>query len=544
MKRFLKLTRRSAQSGQAIILIALGMVGLLAFAALALDGGQFYNQRRTAQNASDMASLGGLYVYLNAFTTVLNDAVLLKIVQLAQANSIADTDTDPNNAINTNVEAWWLDINGNVILVNGQPAKIDNNPARPPAGANGIRVRTYIPYQTFIGGIIGQPTLIAQADGDAHIVWSGKPISGLSNESIWVGGGDCNTLTDRIAHNYSNTNGAEFYGSIYIDGSLAVGAVNSSRFHNYVTVRGLVGSSNGQIDGLPLVNGNPSTYVDVGTAVPFTNNNKFNLGAATAYKGETGSTLKGMSPWAYLTSTVISNGTFTPLATPRLLETGDFNPDPNNPGEMYKRDQYLYYPLGLTPAPTKFYHAIQGDNVTGRTAGAAANDITTLWNSGERGIFYVQGDMTVPDGGPDWTGVTLIVTGKFLNIAHNREFYSAGPAARNISVMAGADLGTPTNNNAERCASNKANWVFKEDGSNVQYHGVIYVPHGQVLIVGNTSNGTTHVSEAVVSYSLYLGSNNDGCLQPTQNGCEAQSWQFQFSANLMSDPFPALTLQH
>ena len=49
--------RRSnnSQSGQAAILLALGFVGLVGFAALAIDGGRLYAEKRSAQNAVDNA---------------------------------------------------------------------------------------------------------------------------------------------------------------------------------------------------------------------------------------------------------------------------------------------------------------------------------------------------------------------------------------------------------------------------------------------------------------------------------------------------------
>jgi hypothetical protein len=47
----------STQRGQALILIALAMVGLVGFAALAIDGGNIFSDRRHAQNAADTAAL-------------------------------------------------------------------------------------------------------------------------------------------------------------------------------------------------------------------------------------------------------------------------------------------------------------------------------------------------------------------------------------------------------------------------------------------------------------------------------------------------------
>lgn len=48
-------------SGQILILLAVGLVALLGFVALALDGGSIYLDRRSAQNAADAAALAGAY---------------------------------------------------------------------------------------------------------------------------------------------------------------------------------------------------------------------------------------------------------------------------------------------------------------------------------------------------------------------------------------------------------------------------------------------------------------------------------------------------
>jgi putative Flp pilus-assembly TadE/G-like protein len=49
--------KHSTQRGQALILVALAIVGLVGFAALAIDGGNIFSDRRHAQNAADTAAL-------------------------------------------------------------------------------------------------------------------------------------------------------------------------------------------------------------------------------------------------------------------------------------------------------------------------------------------------------------------------------------------------------------------------------------------------------------------------------------------------------
>jgi Flp pilus assembly protein TadG len=45
------------ERGQALIIIALALVGLVGMVALAVDGGNVFLDRRTAQNAADSAAL-------------------------------------------------------------------------------------------------------------------------------------------------------------------------------------------------------------------------------------------------------------------------------------------------------------------------------------------------------------------------------------------------------------------------------------------------------------------------------------------------------
>ncbi len=50
--------------GQILVIVAVGLVGLLAFVALAVDGGRLYMARRSAQNAADTAALTMAWTWL------------------------------------------------------------------------------------------------------------------------------------------------------------------------------------------------------------------------------------------------------------------------------------------------------------------------------------------------------------------------------------------------------------------------------------------------------------------------------------------------
>src|SRR5215216_1445961 len=48
---------KSQERGQALVIIALAVVGLFGFSALAIDGSRVFSDRRNAQNAADTAAL-------------------------------------------------------------------------------------------------------------------------------------------------------------------------------------------------------------------------------------------------------------------------------------------------------------------------------------------------------------------------------------------------------------------------------------------------------------------------------------------------------
>lgn len=51
--------KKKTESGQIIIILVFGLVAMLGFAALAVDGGQLFSEQRTAQNGADNAAMAG-----------------------------------------------------------------------------------------------------------------------------------------------------------------------------------------------------------------------------------------------------------------------------------------------------------------------------------------------------------------------------------------------------------------------------------------------------------------------------------------------------
>ncbi|MBN1964839.1 MAG: Tad domain-containing protein [Anaerolineae bacterium] len=167
--------REKGESGQAIILFALAMVGIVAVVAVALDGGMLYWNQRRAQNAADAAVIAGTSALV---TESLSDSYICGVTSdqsiLDQVHLYAGLNDVPNPAAG-NVEAYYLieDGEGNRIdmpnpAVNG-PWQVGYNGTVPCAELVGLHVRIWYPQQTFISGIIGIEQTRVMVD--AYATW-------------------------------------------------------------------------------------------------------------------------------------------------------------------------------------------------------------------------------------------------------------------------------------------------------------------------------------------------------------------------------------
>jgi hypothetical protein len=84
------------ERGQAIVLVALALVGLLAIGGLAIDGGRLYQSRRQVQNAADAAALAGARVILDGVCSggAERSAVSAAIQDFARQNGVDITSPD------------------------------------------------------------------------------------------------------------------------------------------------------------------------------------------------------------------------------------------------------------------------------------------------------------------------------------------------------------------------------------------------------------------------------------------------------------------
>jgi len=174
------------ERGQALVIMVFALIGLLAFVALAIDGGNTLTERRRAQNAADAGALAGARTLWlqRAAANEFETPVLQAINTAAEANGLDDSDGSPGNHVNTNVHAFYTDRQGNPLAGVGEIGALGVIPP----GAEGVRVVAHRDFKAFIAGLIGRPALAADAEATAVFI----PPTGCGDFAIYAGcTGDC-----------------------------------------------------------------------------------------------------------------------------------------------------------------------------------------------------------------------------------------------------------------------------------------------------------------------------------------------------------------
>ena len=188
------------QQGQALIIIAGALIGLMALVALAVDGGNAFAQRRIAQNAVDGAALAGtnqLRLYFNAnlnngctpvppqtncvsaLSPDQNAGVIQAIKTTLQAAG-SNVSIDPSD-----LDAYYVDSNGQrygayqVGGVNSVPFSMAGSD-----GAAGVYVKTVARSETYFARLIGWDHVAADANGSAAM----QSLAGIAPQAAPPGG--------------------------------------------------------------------------------------------------------------------------------------------------------------------------------------------------------------------------------------------------------------------------------------------------------------------------------------------------------------------
>ena len=187
--------REVAERGQVLIILVLGIVGLLAAAGLAIDGGTALQARRRMQNAADAVSLAGTRELAKVMCepdTPANDDLEIwrHVIEYAGRNGVAD----PND-----VDAQYVKLVGGEVVAFDPPELVGNGGAGVPNGASGVAATTLTEHPTYFMSVIGRPTAAARASasavtGRAAMAGGLRPF-GIPEEVALLENGECFTMT-------------------------------------------------------------------------------------------------------------------------------------------------------------------------------------------------------------------------------------------------------------------------------------------------------------------------------------------------------------
>ena len=157
--------RSESDRGQVLVIVAVGMLAIVAMVGVVIDGGFAWGQQRDTQNASDAAAEAGAlmlshnlpYKHSDPPQTAPNGNSEVRAAVLGTAATYGVTVE----------EAWYTDFDGN--RVGGAPiigpGQLPGGPA--PAAAEGVQVIGMKTFDTFIGQIVNIHEMTAKTTATA-----------------------------------------------------------------------------------------------------------------------------------------------------------------------------------------------------------------------------------------------------------------------------------------------------------------------------------------------------------------------------------------
>ncbi len=155
---------RTREPAQVVVLFALAILALVAFAGLAVDGGMVYVQRRTAQASADAGALAGTRALRDATAANQVGAVSAAVLNQAQANTFG--------VVPTVSCAYFVDTSGSPLatIINGGGAACSGTPVSAiPSAASGVQVMVHIPFSAHLVTVIGISSLQVDAAATAQV---------------------------------------------------------------------------------------------------------------------------------------------------------------------------------------------------------------------------------------------------------------------------------------------------------------------------------------------------------------------------------------
>ncbi len=227
--------RRGHQRGQVLAIVAGGLVGIIAIAALALEGGTLVLNRRDAQNSADLASVAGTRIVALSYTAGGQDQ--------ADVYAAVEGSLDLNNCGATASApcAWDANFVGAGLVSLGP---VTNTSSAVPPGALGVRVGVTRSPGALLGRVLGFDSWNVSSEATAIAAKPSSFPAGAMLPIALCGWGqanvnDCTQASDaplnaidfQPGQIYDLTNGADApggFGWLSWDGSNAAPALSNS----------------------------------------------------------------------------------------------------------------------------------------------------------------------------------------------------------------------------------------------------------------------------------------------------------------------------
>jgi Flp pilus assembly protein TadG len=152
------------ERGQVLVIVAIGMVTLVAMVGLVVDGGYAWGKQRDTQNAADASAKAG--------AVKLAENLAGKVPANVDSDVFdAVADTAAGNVVGLPA-AYYTDMAGTLLDPTGAPATSTDDAAQVgdgfiPSGAAGVRAVTDQTFDTFLARVIGFNQLTTSADATA-----------------------------------------------------------------------------------------------------------------------------------------------------------------------------------------------------------------------------------------------------------------------------------------------------------------------------------------------------------------------------------------
>ena len=161
------------EEGQALVIIAGGMIGIMAFMGIVVDIGWGLYQRRTAQNAADAAALAGIRVIATTDPSACNVGTLRNSIDTYITTYVQE------NSGSTATNSWhFVDNQGNTVA--------DSDACT----ATGVSVTADRSYDTFFLSIIGRTQGATSGNAVARV----RVLEGFTGGAPFIG---CGTSLDQ-----------------------------------------------------------------------------------------------------------------------------------------------------------------------------------------------------------------------------------------------------------------------------------------------------------------------------------------------------------